>query len=303
MTPTVLDMAALFDLSPLGVEVNATLVALEAEGSFKAAWPTVAKLAGSRAKNMLNYSSFYSNFSVEDSADDDSIAPLGEVKHAAFLLFWPCKFVFCTQADKVTLDFAHLADYLAQGGRLVLGPFLLGHIYRTLHDVVTDGMKPKHGGPLWVFQFLRQAYFPELRGAVNIADTKPLANAFARAPRKHNTSTFCYKFFYGLVERTESQFRVCLARPYPLFLGHDLSVIPDGETENDMREIWGSFLVARDLRGASIQPDPDGTASPVVNQPALILEGRRRPVAWRGWHFLPTSKGDDLPHSDALIAL
>ncbi|CAL9011522.1 unnamed protein product [Prunus brigantina] len=46
MTPTVLDMAALFGLSPLGVEVNAALVAPEAAGSFKAAWPTVAKLAG-----------------------------------------------------------------------------------------------------------------------------------------------------------------------------------------------------------------------------------------------------------------
>ncbi|CAL8089354.1 unnamed protein product [Prunus armeniaca] len=247
MTLTVLDMAALFGLSPLGMEVNAALVAPEAEGSFKASWPTVSKLAGSKAKNMLNYSRFYSNFGVEDSADDDSIAPLGEVEHAAFLLYWLCKFVFCTQANKVTLEFAHLADYLAHDGKLALGPFLLGHIYRTLHDVVTGGMKPKHGGPLWAFQFWMQAYFPELRGAANITDSEPLANAFARAPRKHNTSTSCYKFFYGLAERTASQFRVCLARPCPLFLAHDLSVIPDGETENDLKEIWGSFLVARNL--------------------------------------------------------
>ncbi|CAL2240303.1 unnamed protein product [Prunus armeniaca] len=56
MTPTVLDMATLFGLSPLSVEVNATLVAPEAEGSFKAAWPMVAKLARSN---------FYSNFGVE----------------------------------------------------------------------------------------------------------------------------------------------------------------------------------------------------------------------------------------------
>ncbi|CAL8152871.1 unnamed protein product [Prunus armeniaca] len=263
MTPTVLDMAALFGLSPLGVEVNSALVSPEAEGSFKAAWPTVAKLAGSKAKNMLNYSSFYSNFGVEDSANDDSIAPLGEVKHAAFLLYWLCKFVFCTQANKVTLEFTHL------------GPFLLGHIYSTLHDIVTDGMKPKHS---------------ELRGAVNIADTEPLANAFARAPRKHNTSTFFCKFFYGLVERTGSQFRECLARLYPLFLAHDLSVIPDGETENDLGLLpgrarpslrpvqgWGQGLSAK-LRGTAIQPDPDDTASPVVNQPALVLEGRRRPA-------------------------
>ncbi|CAL8089044.1 unnamed protein product [Prunus armeniaca] len=247
MTPTVLDLAALFSLSSLGMEVNAALVAPEAEGSFKAAWPTVAKLAGSKVKNMLNYSSFYGNFGVEDIADDDSIAPLGEVEHAAFLLYWLCKFVFCTQANKVTLEFAHLADYLAQGGRLALGPFLLGHIYRTLHDVVTDGMKPKHGGPRWAFQFWLQAYFPELRGAVSVADTEPLATAFARAPKKHNASTFCYKFFYELTERTGSQFRVSLARPYPLYLAHDLSIIPDGETENDLREIWGSFLVKCDL--------------------------------------------------------
>ncbi|PQQ00289.1 uncharacterized protein Pyn_32351 [Prunus yedoensis var. nudiflora] len=166
MTLTVLDMAALFGLSPLGVEVNAALVAPEAEG--------------------------------KDSAEDDAIAPLGEVEHAAFLLYWLCKFVFCTQANKA-------------------------------------------------FQFWLQAYFPELRGAVNIADTEPLANAFARAPRKHNATAFCYKFFYGLTERTSTQFRVCLARPFPLFLAHDLSVIPDGETENDLKEIWGSFLVTRDL--------------------------------------------------------
>ncbi|BFG37695.1 hypothetical protein CerSpe_239690 [Prunus speciosa] len=87
MTPTILDMAALFGLSPIGVEVNAALTAPEAEGSFKAAWPMVAKLARSKVKNILNYSSFYNNFDVEDSADDDSIDPLGEVEHTAFLLY------------------------------------------------------------------------------------------------------------------------------------------------------------------------------------------------------------------------
>ena len=127
MTPTVLDMAALFGLSPIGIEVNAKMVALEAEGNFKAAWPTLAKLAGAKAKNMLNYSSFYNNFGMEDEAEGN-YAPSGEVEHAAFLLYWLCKFVFCSQANKITLEYAHLANYLAQGGTLVLDPFLLGHI-------------------------------------------------------------------------------------------------------------------------------------------------------------------------------
>ncbi|CAL2277908.1 unnamed protein product [Prunus armeniaca] len=282
MTPTVLDMAALFGLSPLGMEVNAALVAPEAVGSFNAAWPTLTRLAGSKAKNKLNYSSFYNNFG----------------------------------ANKVTLEFAHLADYLAQGGRLALGPFLLGHIYRTLHDVVTDGMKPKHGGPLWAFQFWLQAFFPELRGATTIADTEPLANALAKAPRKHNTTVFYFNFFYELTERTGSQFRVCLARPYPLFLAHNLSVIPDGETENDMREIWGSFRVTRDLhcglcrgrslfaalRGAAIRSDSDDPTLPSVNEPALVLEGRCLPEPWRGWDLLPASERDDLSYPEAVEA-
>ncbi|CAL8175389.1 unnamed protein product [Prunus armeniaca] len=65
MTSTVLDMAAVFGLSPLGVEVNAALVASEAVGSFKATWPTLTRLVGSKAKNKLNYSSFCNNFGVE----------------------------------------------------------------------------------------------------------------------------------------------------------------------------------------------------------------------------------------------
>ncbi|BFG20831.1 hypothetical protein CerSpe_071050 [Prunus speciosa] len=75
-------------------------------------------------------------------------------------------------------------------------------------------MKPKPGGPLWAFQFWLQAYFPESRGAVTIAHTKPLANAFARAPRKHNAMASCFKFFYDSAERTGLQFRVCLTRPF-----------------------------------------------------------------------------------------
>ncbi|CAL9007283.1 unnamed protein product [Prunus brigantina] len=41
MTPTVLDMAALFGLSPLGVEVNATLVAPEASRPPGPRWPNL----------------------------------------------------------------------------------------------------------------------------------------------------------------------------------------------------------------------------------------------------------------------
>ena len=71
-----------------------------------------------------------------------------------------------------------------------------------LHDILTDGMKPKHGGPLWAFQFWLQAYFPELRVAAKIRDTEPLANALARCAPKHNTSALCFKFLYNLAERT-----------------------------------------------------------------------------------------------------
>ncbi|VVA34731.1 PREDICTED: LOC110752168 [Prunus dulcis] len=58
---------------------------------------------------------------------------------------------------------------------------------------------------------------------------------------------FYFKFFYNLVDLTRAQFRVCLNWPFPLYLAHNLSHIPDGQTENDLNKIWGSFLVSRDL--------------------------------------------------------
>lgn len=57
-----------------------------------------------------------------------------------------------------------------------------------------------------------------------------------------------FKFFYNLVEGTGAQLRMCLNRPFPLYLAHDLSHIPNGQTENDLKEIWGSFLVSRHLQ-------------------------------------------------------
>ncbi|PQQ06898.1 hypothetical protein Pyn_36665 [Prunus yedoensis var. nudiflora] len=100
MTLTIPDMAALFDLYPIGVEVNTALMAPKVEGSFEAAWHTVAMLVARKVKNMLIYSIFYNSFGVKDDAENGSYAPFG-------------KFIFCGQANKVTLEFSHLADYLA----------------------------------------------------------------------------------------------------------------------------------------------------------------------------------------------
>ncbi|PQQ01113.1 hypothetical protein Pyn_06592 [Prunus yedoensis var. nudiflora] len=77
------------------------------------------------SKNMLNCSSFYNVFCVEDDAENGSYALLGEVEHSAFLLYWLCKFSFCSQANKVTLDFAHLVDYLARARPLHSRSYLL----------------------------------------------------------------------------------------------------------------------------------------------------------------------------------
>lgn len=75
MTQTIQDMAALFGLYPIGMEVTTALTTPKAQGCFKAAWPIVARLATRKVKNMLNYSSFYNSFSVEDDAENGSYAP------------------------------------------------------------------------------------------------------------------------------------------------------------------------------------------------------------------------------------
>ncbi|CAL9024779.1 unnamed protein product [Prunus brigantina] len=75
MTPIVQDMAALFGFNPIGVEVNTALTTPKTQGSFKAAWPTMVRLAARKVKNMLNYSNFYNSFCVEDDAKNGSYAP------------------------------------------------------------------------------------------------------------------------------------------------------------------------------------------------------------------------------------
>ncbi|PQQ12010.1 uncharacterized protein Pyn_23134 [Prunus yedoensis var. nudiflora] len=132
-------------------------------------------------------------------------------------------------------------------------------------------MKPKHGGPLWAFQFWLHAYFPELRGSATPLDTEPLANALARSPRKHNATAFCFKFFYNLAETTGSQFRMCLTRSFPLFLAHDLSVIPDGDlgllpgrTRSLLQPLQGRGRgLFAELCGEAVRPNPDGLPSPL----------------------------------------
>ncbi|PQQ06964.1 uncharacterized protein Pyn_27931 [Prunus yedoensis var. nudiflora] len=86
--------------------------------------------------------------------------------------------------------------------------------------------------------------------ATNISDAEPLATAFARAPKKHNTSAFCYKFFYGLAERTG-----------------DLGLLP-GFARPSLGHVQGRGrgLPAK-LRGTTVRFNPDGpTSSQSINR-------------------------------------
>lgn len=51
----------------------------------------------------------------------------------------------------MTLENAAIADSLVAGRKLALGSTVLAYTDRVLHDIVLTDLRPRHGGPLWVF--------------------------------------------------------------------------------------------------------------------------------------------------------
>ncbi|CAL8135874.1 unnamed protein product [Prunus armeniaca] len=102
MTPTLLDVATMAGFLPCGDEVSA-LSPSKCEVDF-----------GFTRKNK-SY-----KFFMEVNAQETG--PLTHKEHTAFLMIWLCKYVFCMASAQVTLEVQPLAEALAKGHRLALGP-------------------------------------------------------------------------------------------------------------------------------------------------------------------------------------
>ncbi|KAI5323862.1 hypothetical protein L3X38_032935 [Prunus dulcis] len=131
---------------------------------------------------------------------------------------WLCKFLTCSKSSQVTKEVQPLAEALADGQAVALGPIFLAHLFKCLHDIVLPKpMSCNPSGPIWLFQLWLQVYFPELG---------PTNSHSGRSP---------------------SDLSICLDHCYPDYLTLDPASVPTLETKEERQELWASILISRDL--------------------------------------------------------
>ncbi|KAK9943085.1 hypothetical protein M0R45_008706 [Rubus argutus] len=250
MSPTILDICTLIGLSHVGVEISANhdLPTTFGDGMLPPKFQDKdeQKEAINQLKRSRNYNTLYKKYAMTDSNPSDREPPK-ENEHAAFLLYWLSKYIFCCRSGQCNREYAPLAESLASGTRLALGPFVLAHLYRSLHDIVTNQMDLDVGGPLWLFQLWLRAYFPQMS---NIGPEYSQDVGYGRhlliLPSSHLSVEKCFTMLYTL--RNLKNFSVCYSqwRPASLIFGMT-ERCGANVTKDELKAAWGSFLIPRDL--------------------------------------------------------
>ena len=63
-----------------------------------------------------------------------------------------------------------MAKALAQGKKLALAPYFLGHVYKVCSDLTFIPSNPNQGGPMWFLQIWILSYFKDLHHSVTFSD-------------------------------------------------------------------------------------------------------------------------------------
>ncbi|XP_050916401.1 uncharacterized protein LOC127131528 [Lathyrus oleraceus] len=150
ITPTLLDIASITGLKPIGEVFDCEAVApislrFDVSDSCK---PT------------------YNNF-IDHHAT--SASPVIDEEHVAFLILWLSRFVFCSRSMQVAKHFALLATQLHQERDIALGQLILASLYESLAEVVfqirlfdPENSRKKNvlvHGPFWFLQLWLNATF------------------------------------------------------------------------------------------------------------------------------------------------
>ncbi|CAB4278605.1 unnamed protein product [Prunus armeniaca] len=231
MTPTLLDLAAMAGFRPRGGEVSA--------------------LSSSKCEVDFGFTKKNKSYKVFMEANAQETGPLTHKEHPAFLMIWLCKYVFCMASAQVTLEVQPLAEALAKGHRLALGPMVLAYLYRGLYNMVPlNPMNCNTTGPIWLFQLWLQVYFPEVRPAHAIFSPNSLIGVnLLSLPLSGLKVEDYFGILYNCEGRSPDEFSVCLDREFPSYLGLKLSSPSPADNGRDafLKSLWASILLSRDL--------------------------------------------------------
>ncbi|CAB4283487.1 unnamed protein product [Prunus armeniaca] len=152
---------------------------------------------------------------------------------------------------QVTLEVQPLAEALAKGHRLALGPMVLAYLYRGLYNMVSlNPMNCNTTGPIWLFQLWLQVYFPEVRPAHAIFSPNSLIGVnLLSLPLSGLKVEDYFGILYNCEGRSPDEFSVCLDREFPSYLGLKLSSLSlaDNGQAAFRKSLWASILLSRDL--------------------------------------------------------
>ncbi|RYR09977.1 hypothetical protein Ahy_B05g078422 [Arachis hypogaea] len=196
ITPTLLDVAAITGLPPLGEEILTTT------------------RSTTRVEYAIDISSTtYQSFILNNKGQDGE--PVFDNEHIAFLLYWLSGIIFCARSIQVEVTYLPSAIMLAEGKRLCLAKLFLTRLYLTL-DWITALMREKKritnvDGPVWFFQLWLFAIFESelqprstLKGPIDsvIARHRLLNLVFPdKLMALHDKMKHFFRAFYHLPEK------------------------------------------------------------------------------------------------------
>ncbi|CAJ2642239.1 unnamed protein product [Trifolium pratense] len=142
MTPTLLDVAAITGLSPLGDTYDPSKNSDTIKFDFR--------------------NKSYSKYILENRKTDNEVSAEG---HVAFLTLWLSQYVFCTQSLQVAKKFIPMAIQLHECQQFNFARLILGCLYESMRDAcehlkrTSDGSTFLGAGPFWLLQLWLNATF------------------------------------------------------------------------------------------------------------------------------------------------
>lgn len=235
MAPTVLDICHLLGLSPHGSPFTPNYPDLPVKFSLPA------------------LSSSYSDFV---KAENKREGPVRDREFFSFILYWLCKFLFCTSSQRIMPEFAPLAKALVLKKHIALAPYLLGHVYRTCSQFCEKPLDANQGGPLWVLQLWLFAYFTDLHPkclGFLVQDPSTYGEKYARIALYPASFAYYFTFFYQLpISPSASFFCPFEANRGPTWLQ---SFLADKEcSTSPHKDMWASILLPRELFIGTLNP-------------------------------------------------
>ncbi|CAB4307235.1 unnamed protein product [Prunus armeniaca] len=242
MTPTLLDMAAIFGFRPHG-RVPDCIGDYQRRPSQEEKLKTVCLTTNKEITDHSAFSKFIEYFRAKYRKDI-------EQEHMMFLLYWINRFIFPSASKCVRVEWRHLAEALHNHSDVATGQWALASIYRCLHDVTVDPVNMNINGPIWMVQMWLQWYFPKLRspGVIfkeNVVPAQTLIESALLEP----TTAFCLVVFKHSTQQTENQWLANVRRKYPSFMNRLIYETPPqaGKAKEEFAAKAFACLLPREL--------------------------------------------------------